>query len=46
MTSVPDTLPDDPAALRQLLLSLSEQLAAQEGLLRQLREENALLRQR
>lgn len=46
MTSVPGTLPDDPAALKQLLLSLSEQLAEQEGLFRQLREENALLRQR
>ncbi|WP_455230384.1 IS66 family transposase [Geopseudomonas aromaticivorans] len=46
MISVPDTLPDDPAALKQLLLALSEQVAVKDGQILQLREENILLRQR
>ena len=46
MISVPDTLPDDPAALKQLLLALSEQVAVKDGQILQLREENTLLRQR
>ena len=43
---MPDTLPDDPAALKQLLLALSEQVAVKDGQILQLREENTLLRQR
>ncbi|WP_349571119.1 hypothetical protein [Azotobacter salinestris] len=35
---MPDTLPDDPAALRQLLLSLREQVAEKDGQILQLRE--------
>ena len=46
MISVPETLPDDPAALKQLLLALSEQVAMRDGHILQLREENTLLRQR
>jgi len=46
MISVPDTLPDDPAALKQLLRALSEQVAVKDGQILQLREENTLLRQR
>lgn len=46
MISVPETLPDDPAALKQLLLALSEQVAVRDGQILQLREENTLLRQR
>lgn len=46
MISVPDTLPDDPVALKQLLLALSEQVAVRDGQILQLREENTLLRQR
>jgi transposase len=46
MISVPETLPDDPAVLKQLLLALSEQVAVKDGQILQLREENTLLRQR
>lgn len=50
MISVPDTLPDDPAALKQLLaqvLSSAQQLAKdKDGQIEHLREQNALLIQR
>ncbi len=46
MISVPDNLPDDSAALMQLLLSLREQMAVKDGQILHLREQNELLRQR
>lgn len=50
MISVPETLPDDPAALKQLLvevLSSAQKLAKdKDGQIEHLREQNALLIQR
>jgi transposase len=53
MISVPETLPDDPILLKQLLLSLHEQMSskdkeitAKDGQIERLREQNALLIQR
>ena len=53
MISVPETLPDDPVLLKQLLLSLHEQVSAKDkemlvkdGQIEHLREQNALLLQR
>lgn len=53
MISVPETLPDDPILLKQLLLSLHEQVSAKDkemrvkdGQIEHLREQNALLIQR
>ncbi len=53
MIPVPETLPDDPVLLKQLLLSLHEQVSAKDkemrakdGQIEHLREQNALLIQR
>jgi transposase len=53
MISVPETLPDDPVLLKQLLLSLHEQVSSKDkemlvkdGQIEHLREQNALLIQR
>ncbi|MDP3816967.1 IS66 family transposase [Pseudomonas sp.] len=53
MISMPETLPDDPVLLKQLLLSLHEQMSskdkemlAKDGQIERLREQNALLIQR
>ena len=53
MISVPETLPDDPILLKQLLLSLHEQVSSKDkemlvkdGQIEHLREQNALLIQR
>jgi hypothetical protein len=53
MISVPETLPDDPILLEQLLLSLHEQMfskdkemSAKYEQIERLREQNALLIQR
>jgi transposase len=53
MIYVPETLPDDPILLKQLLLSLHEQVSAKDqemlvkdGQIEHLREQNALLLQR
>jgi len=46
MISMPETLPDDPILLKQLLLSLHEQVSAKDGQIEHLREQNALLIQR
>ena len=53
MISVPETLPDDPILLKQLLLSLHEQMSskdkeitAKDGQIERLREQNSLLIQR
>ena len=46
MISVPETLPDDPVLLKQLLLSLHEQVSEKDGQIEHLREQNALLIQR
>ncbi|EOG3622375.1 hypothetical protein ACK9U2_004285, partial [Pseudomonas putida] len=50
MISVPETFPDDPILLKQLLLSLHEQMSskdkeitAKDGQIEHLREQNALL---
>jgi transposase len=46
MMSVPEPLPDDPILLKQLLLSLHEQVSEKDGQIERLREQNALLIQR
>jgi len=46
MISVPESLPDDPILLKQLLLSLHEQVSEKDGQIEHLREQNALLIQR
>ena len=53
MISMPETLPDDPILLKQLLLSLHEQMSskdkeitAKDGQIERLREQNSLLIQR
>jgi transposase len=46
MISMPETLPDDPILLKQLLLSLHEQVSEKDGQIEHLREQNALLIQR
>jgi hypothetical protein len=46
MIYVPETLPDDPTLLKQLLLSLHEQVSEKYGQIEHLREQNALLIQR
>ncbi|AJE22284.1 IS66 family transposase [Azotobacter chroococcum] len=46
MTFMPDTLPDDPLLLKQLLLSANEQMSAKDARIEQLQEQVALLRQR
>jgi hypothetical protein len=46
MISMPETLPDDPILLKQLLLSLHEKVSIKDGQIEHLREQNALLIQR
>ena len=46
MISMPETLPDDPILLKQLLLSASVQMSEKDGQIERLREQNALLIQR
>ena len=46
MISMSETLPDDPILLKQLLLSLHEQVSEKDGQIEHLREQNALLIQR
>jgi transposase len=46
MISMPESLPNDPILLKQLLLSLHEQVSEKDGQILQLREQNALLIQR
>ncbi|WP_460431478.1 transposase, partial [Azotobacter salinestris] len=46
MNFMPDTLPDDPLLLKQLLLSANEQMSAKDARIEQLQEQVALLRQR
>lgn len=46
MISVPETLPDDPILLKQLLLSANVQMSEKDGQIERLREQNALLIQR
>jgi transposase len=46
MISVSETLPDDLVLLKQLLLSLHEQVSEKDGQIERLREQNALLIQR
>lgn len=43
MISVPETLPDDPILLKQLLLSANAQVSERDGQIERLREQNALL---
>lgn len=43
---MPETLPDDPILLKQLLLSASVQMSEKDGQIERLREQNALLIQR
>lgn len=43
---MPETLPDDPILLKQLLLSASAQMSEKDGQIERLREQNALLLQR
>ena len=43
MNSVPETLPDDPILLKQLLLSANAQVSERDGQIERLREQNALL---
>jgi len=46
MISMPETFPDDPILLKQLLLSASAQMSEKDGQIERLREQNALLLQR
>ena len=46
MISMPESLPNDPILLKQLLLGLHEQVSEKDGQILQLREQNALLIQR
>jgi hypothetical protein len=46
MISVPETLPDDPILLKQLLLTANVQMSEKDGQIERLREQNALLIQR
>ncbi len=46
MIPVPDSLPDDPILLKQLLLSANAQVSEKDGQIGRLREQNALLIQR
>ena len=46
MISAPETLPDDPILLKQLLLSANVQMSEKDGQIERLREQNALLIQR
>src|SRR3990167_5979213 len=46
MISMPETLPDDPFLLKQLLLSASVRMSEKDGQIERLREQNALLLQR
>ena len=46
MISMPETLPDDPILLKQMLLSASVQMSEKDGQIERLREQNALLIQR
>jgi len=46
MISMPETLPDDPILLKQLLLSANVQMSEKDGQIERLREQNALLIQR
>jgi transposase len=46
MISVPETLPDDPILLKQLLLTANVQMSEKDGQIERLREQNALLTQR
>jgi transposase len=46
MISMPESLPNGPILLKQLLLSLHEQVSEKDGQILQLREQNALLIQR
>ncbi|NKQ12823.1 IS66 family transposase [Pseudomonas sp. SST3] len=46
MISMPETLPDDPVLLKQLLLSANAQVSKKDGQIERLREQNALLIQR
>jgi transposase len=46
MISMPESLPNDPILLKQLLLSLHEQVSEKDGQILLLREQNALLIQR
>lgn len=43
MISVPETLPDDPILLKQLLLSANAQVSEKDGQIERLREQNTLL---
>ncbi|WP_454910677.1 IS66 family transposase [Stutzerimonas chloritidismutans] len=43
MICVPETLPDDPILLKQLLLSANAQVSERDGQIERLREQNALL---
>jgi transposase len=46
MICMPETLPDDPSALKQLLVDFADAVAAKDGQIEQLKEQVALLRQR
>ncbi|TBV04492.1 IS66 family transposase [Stutzerimonas kirkiae] len=46
MIAMPDSLPDDPVLLKQLLLSATAQVSEKDGQIERLREQNALLIQR
>lgn len=46
MISVPETLPEDPILLKQLLLSANAQVSERDEQIERLREQNALLIQR
>ena len=46
MISMPETLPDDPFLLKQLLLSASVRMSEKDGQIERLREQNAMLLQR
>jgi len=46
MISMPETFPDDPILLKQLLLSANAQMSEKDGQIERLREQNALLLQR
>ena len=46
MISMPETLPDDPILLKQLLLAASARMSEKDGQIEFLREQNALLLQR